>query len=715
MINYTINFGDRDGLLYRIEIDNPDYTDDPIELIPSDNPLVINHEGNNDDDIFKTHIIPSSISIGVVSTGLDFDTLFYINDTSFKTRVYRDNVLYWSGHLISDGIQEVDSGVPFDVTLTAIDGLDLLSGIQYQIGDEFSLIETDEVVTTEEKPLYILRYILFWDKLLDNPLPIRWNSSLKNDAYPDSDMLSGLTELGSLFYLDKKSLTSEYMAGGIVKSAQSWLYQKAGYWYINRYFDVTSGTFNGKQITTNTDTLEVSTPYNGNELTQLLPTDTINESWFWFGKKPLGGVSVEYDNLTFDNNNVVPDGNFLYDNSWYMRENQATYTYEDSITNRNDSMSIEVDNDSDSADYLSFGDIPIDTDILYKECKIGLKWLPISGYDLTPEGNINFGRFPIHVSIKLTINNAVYYLNEFGYWSDNAILPGQNVLSSWFGGDLSLTFDDFNDFKAGDILNVSFFRNSLLESYSIVFPNDMSYSSGVVYLTTKIPDSDVSPLQDYILIIENTSGIDYEASMSKTDDYYRNLQLDAGDNFKPNDVIDFQFVSKASSGDIKMPSGKAMLSFEIYSKPGSVMRIAEVFFQVPKNNDIYDVYIEDTKNTRESYSMNISSGWSGNQITSYGDDYHSTNESELWNDGKTLTELYGRAIMDVRNRPCRVFTGTVDRVMEWGLFSLMGHVYAPLSMRVNIKDKTSDIVGVEFAPNSPSGGYVVENKSSGDS
>src|SRR5690606_7172654 len=225
-LNYIVNFGDRMGTLYRIEIDNPNYTGDPIELIPSETPLIISWEGNTDDDIFKTHVIPSSIAIGVVSTGLDFDTLFYINDTSFKTRVYRAGVLYWSGYLISDGIQEVDSGVPFDVTLTAIDGLQFLDNTPLMWNNYPSgRININGELNAQRAPINAFRVALYEPSNLGLPLPIRWNSSLKNDSRSTSDMIAGTTVINPNGELSRKNLTAFWWLDNLCKSAQSWLYQ----------------------------------------------------------------------------------------------------------------------------------------------------------------------------------------------------------------------------------------------------------------------------------------------------------------------------------------------------------------------------------------------------------------------------------------------------------------------------------------------------------
>lgn len=717
-LNYIVNFGDRDGTLYRIEIDNPDYSDNPIELIPSETPLILSWEGNNDDDIFKTHVIPSSITIGVVSTGLDFDTLFYINDASFKTRVYRSDELYWSGYLISDGIQESDSGVPFDVNLSAIDGLQLLENTPL-LWNNYSngRINIGGVLNDQRAPINAFRVALYGTSNLDNRLPIRWNTSLKNDTRPTSDMIAGLTVINARGDLSSLNYSNYLWLENLCKSAQSWLYQRNGRWYINRYFDT-----NGYEITTDVTTEQTPLSVVVNDVFDVLPQDTINESWYWFGKKPLGGVSITYDSSTFNNeNNVVPDGDFINRflggfTYWYMKDSNALISPEETITDRNDSLSAEILNLSDEGDYLTFGKVPIDTDILYKTCQIGLKWLPLGGYELTPEGNIDFTKYPIHISVKLTIGVNEYYLNEFGYWSDKNAEPNAQVTQSQYDpiyGWYNVAFDPSKNFFPGDEVVIRVLRSGGRESYRIIFTETMDVQSGTDHISSLIPNS--STPNNWTIqinsVIYSPANIGY---ITKSDNYYRELQLNAGDNFKINDVIDFQFVSRGGSGDIKMPSGKGFLSFDIWSKPNSSMRIAEVFFRVPDNKDIYDISSFSSKNSKDSYSMGISSGWSGNQVSSYGNSYETTDESELWNGGKTLTQLYGEAIMNVRNRPNRVFSGTIDRQMEWSMFSLMGHVYAPLSMRVNIKDKTTELVGVEFAPSSPVGGYVVDHKSSGD-
>src|SRR5690625_2116080 len=88
MLKYIVEFSDFKNQNWRIEIDSPDHTGDPISLIPAENPLVLEKNGNTDDNPFLQHIIPTTANITVISTGLDIEELMYVDDASFECRVY---------------------------------------------------------------------------------------------------------------------------------------------------------------------------------------------------------------------------------------------------------------------------------------------------------------------------------------------------------------------------------------------------------------------------------------------------------------------------------------------------------------------------------------------------------------------------------------------------------------------------------------------------
>lgn len=720
-LKYTIEFVDRLDNEYRIEIDSPDYADEPISLSPGAEPLIVDYNGNNDDDIFKKHIIPSSITMQVVSSDVDIDELMYINDASFKCRVYRLEELYWSGWVVSDGIQEIDSGIPYDLTIKAIDGLELMNNVNLTWNNyNASRIIVDGQEAALRSPMNAYRVSLFGSPNLDNPLPIRWNSSLQNDVHPDTDMLAGLTQINPNGDLSAADKTCYWWLENLSKSAVSWLYQKNGYWYINNYFDAMGDGLGGLQIGSSVSENQVAEVYDEVEVTEILPEDTVNENWFWFGKKPLGKSEIIYNDTKYPDNNIFPNGGF--DNTvtgvtqfWHSDSGNATLMPEIPINGKKDGNSLEVSNLTPNEDYVTFGEIPIDTEVLYKDTTLGFIWSPVSGYETDGNGAIDFSKRPIHISVKMTIEGQDYYLNEFGFWSDKNLEPGAWVTSyDWHssaGGTLNVTFDQSRDFQVGDEVVITAVRDSSIDLYSVVFDAPMSVQDGVAHVANKIPDASNPNDWTVSLFGVDDSAINH-AFTRKEANYYRRIYIEGPTQLRHNDVLTISFISKGSDQVIKMPAGQGVLKFGIWSKPGSVMLLDDAYMTVNNVHDVYTVSIPSSKNSKETYEMGISSGYSGNMVSSYGDRFDLVNESAYWNGGMTLTEIYGRRVMDVRNRPCRVFSGDIDKIVPWGLFTLMGKRYAPLSMRINIKDMISSVVGVEFNPNPV--GYGVDHKSSGD-
>lgn len=722
MLKYTIEYVDRLDGRWRVEIDSPSYSGESIPLIPADNPVIKQYLGNNDDDIFKMHVISSSLTISVVNTGLDIRELMNINDASYKCRLYYNGILDWQGYIVSDNIQQIDSGVPYDVTIRAIDGLDVLDNSELR-WNNLRRINIDGNQSALRCILNAVRVALYDDRNLGNVLPIRWNTSLKNDKYPNSDMMAGLTQINSDGWatVDRDD-SAHWWIDNLSKSALSWVYQRSGVWYVDNYFDSLDGNFDGYEILDDSDT---AMAYNGVSVTPISMSDTVNENWFWFVKKPLGKVNVTYNSFTLNNNsgNVIVNSEFTQTLigdifGWTQSYGGMFIEQEEGITERG-GYSAKVDNrlfGNKEDGYLIATDMPLDTDVLYKECSLGLVWLPLQGYPLNEQGNIDFTKFPMHISVKYEFDNRELYLNEFGYWSDKNA-PANSEITRLAYSETSpiafiIEFNDQKNFFPGDRFVATVKRGGGIERYEVVFYETMDVIGGINYLATQIPNSGsiVSGKTFRILSVDDRSSSN--AYMDKIDDYYKKIEFSTTAPLKQNDVLAWQFQSRGTTGDIKIPKGKGKLSFQIYSKANTVMQIADVYFNVNNAKDVYTISVPSSKNSHEEYSMQISSGYSGNMVTSYGDSTSTVNESEYWDSGKTLTQIYGEHIMSVRERPNRVFSGSIDKVVEWGLFELDGIKYAPLSMSLNTRDLITDVVGVEFIP--VQSVYQVEHKSSSD-
>src|SRR5690606_38079565 len=412
--------------LWRIEIDSPAYTDEPIELIPGEKPLIMEWQGNNEDDPFKAHVINSTIQIQVFNDGLDLDELMLINDASYKCRVYREGVLDWQGFVISDGIRAIDSGVPYVVTLKAIDGLELLDNVAWSGHSGWGDITVNGVVSDRRSPIHSIRTILYRSSNLDNILPIRWSVSLKNLRYPESDAIGGQTALdksGKLSILTEKSCF--WWLKNICQSVGCWIIQQNGYWYIINYADLinNNGTLDFWQVETTSSEVATSVTVDLNKD----GNNFVNENASWWVKKPIGGVKVTYQNTT-DDGNVVPNGGF---DSWslgalvdwgFLPSPSATpfYTQFDSLYEREGS-SVQLTNPNHfeelNTTFTYSGTIPLDSKLLFKHFNFGFTFMPSQyGFPVDSNETIIWNSNPLRISVSFTARNRTWYLNEFGFW-----------------------------------------------------------------------------------------------------------------------------------------------------------------------------------------------------------------------------------------------------------------------------------------------------------
>src|SRR5690606_1287593 len=136
----------------------------------------------------------------------------------------------------------------------------------------------------------------------------------------------------------------------------------------------------------------------------------------------------------------------------------------------------------------------LDCDTLFKNCTIGFTWLPISGYELTPESNIDFSKFPLWFSASLSVGGIDLYLNEFGYWSDKNIQANQQVTNQFYENPNSYIVQFIQDASwfTGDEFVIGFLREGIFEFYRYTFTSTMAYRDGIVAISSIIPNSLVS-------------------------------------------------------------------------------------------------------------------------------------------------------------------------------------------------------------------------------
>lgn len=737
--------------LWRVEIDAPDYTDDPIEIQGTDKPLTIEWNGNSDDDPFKAHIINSTIQMNVYNkheiTGaeLDINEIMLINDSSYKVRVYLNSVLHWQGSLISDGVRENDTGVAYPVTLKAIDGIELLDNTYYSGNPGWGDITVNGQLGSRISILQRIRGILYRNQELDNILPIRWSCSLKNLYYPTDDAIGGRTAIDGRGWLTNPNVdfasnenkkSSFWWLKNLVQSVGCWLVQREGYWYIINYADMinNNGTLNFYEITTSTLEQVASTvTINLNEDCN----DSVNENGFWWVKKPFGSVKVTYQNTTL-NGDVMPNGSFDRTSlgivlDWRFDSQPGTVTLVETAESLSERQgnSVLITNTGEATETATFtyaNTIPVDSWKLFKNFTFGFTFAPYFGFQYDQNGIISWDNKPLQISVSFTYKGATWYLNEFGFWWNSATANIIQTFSyEWKVNAspaveyLQIEWSDSLNFNVGDIVTISYMRSGVVNTHNFVFNEIKTAREAVDIFLAQISNAEWyesgGKYGINILNVSNSPTNNF-VKTSKTQDSIEKISVSVT-GAKIKDIISFAFTGKGGNSEILLPeidnytSGDGELKVKFFVKPGQQYGLDDVYFKVPQNNDIYTLSLSDSKNSKEEYTMDISSSFSGHLLSSYGTEYQDKNENMLWTGNKTLTQIYGESLIKWRNKPCRVFEGSIDNRVNWGLLDVRGVKYVPLIINFDAIDEISNITAIQARQDSGLG-ITVKHTSSGD-
>lgn len=758
-LKYTLHVSSQKLQDWLVEIDVPDYEGDPIELVGDRNPILIEWNSGTTDNPFSSHVIPQSATFRVYSDGLDIQELQLIDDASVKCRVYLNGQLKHQGFIVSDGIQEPDNGVSALVTIRSIDGLELLDAIPFVWGDNYGLITVDGQEGSQRCPMNALRLAIYRFDMLDNVLPIRWATSLKSNQYPTDDMLAGRNKIN----YDGKLTTSGTRSAlwyieNICKTAQCWFYQRDGYWYIENRGDTirNGGIMNGYEITTSTSA-QVATPISIDLNTTDLSLEFINQDAYWMTKKPLGGVNVIYDNAMTPAN-VLPNGSMdnwslgaLRDWGWRSNLGDGFMEQYESLQNR-DGSAVRLYN-YDETLYSVFAiqyQMPVDTKFLFKRFLFGFTFMPLNGFRFDKTDlSINWDNKPFRISVSIKYKNNFWYLNEYGYWqvlpeypllAGSAEVINNNTFRFNFSGIPSLgqyvlmeynVTDGINSFDYGGIYSVPESTVGDLQAFISWLGGQLTTDLGVAFNVTggvgflQIEDTYGTgwTLTNTFAVNNNTNGLDDRGSLSIS-----------VDTLKIQDVATISFQGKGGNSEILIPQIEELqeqtddvlnpfqvngiMDVRFYVKPGQSYVLDDVYMSLPENNDLYELRVPGSKSPIDEYEVGISSSFTGFMWSNYMDDFGKSNRSMFWGYGeggefdKTLTQLYGEFILDWRNKPRRIFDGSIDRVVQCGDFlTIKGIKYIVLNVTVE-GDGISKVLAFE-ATLSPSS-YSVTHKGSED-
>lgn len=524
-VKYRSDYKDQHNQRCRIEISLESYTGIPILLRTEEsNACVISYDCPDDP---YTPIVNSNATFNFYQTDqspLDILELQKSQYKDFVASFYIEDALKWIGFIDPSGIQRIFQSPPYVVSITAVDGLMLLEGVDY----------THDNLTGGRIILNYLRQILFDEANLGIPLPIRWVNTLVNEEYPlEDDVFSGSVEWsprGEGFTDYNGNVKScLHILEEIIRSMQCRIYQAEGRWMIERINDMVTGEYIYRETPGVLTGLDITT----SGIQYGIKTVGSNSGGFDYSFIEEDAVQTVLPGLkrvitTYDQDqrdNILPNGSMdlvstffnapLY---WQMTGAVGTSTFESVPSIYDDRGSaVKITSDNNSGKYFELvGVLPIDSDVLYETMTIGFKFLPVSGFPVDGDGFIIWAsgeRFLYHVTFQDN-DGVTWYLNEFGFWTDAFTLITIHVDNLKLGDVAQVDFNKFQNIPLIIPANVPIEREtppSIKISFSfpatcVVILDDVYVkveSNSDVYRAS-VPDSKNSGVEEYTLKISSS-------------------------------------------------------------------------------------------------------------------------------------------------------------------------------------------------------------------
>jgi hypothetical protein len=521
-VKYTIPFkGDRDTD-WRVDIAITTFATDTITLRGVGRDCVdLAYDAETTDDPFSV-LIPSTLTVQLYNQDdIDVRELQQLYTKDCTISLYRDGLLYWTGYLVSDGIQRPLITNPTKVTLQAKCGLSMLEKMPYVHADLPGL-----TFDISRCPMNYIRQILFAN--LGLTMPIKWTNNLVNSAYLLQDVFAGSVQWatdneGFYSYQSGQSgdeqgpvKTCGYILSGILASMQCRIFQAGGKWVIRRIPDTVSGAVLTKEITGDFGIL-LPTVYTENLINQIARDyyPFVKEDQIMTNKPGLKSVKVEYNQNVREN--ILPNGKQDMTDGisplfWGDYADILDIHSADSLDGR-DGFATHVINFSADTHYytlvanggsLGNNGLPIDTKTMIKRLSFGFTFSPHGGYPFDPSTQvINWSTNPFQIQVIFNLNGTKYYLNEFGFWV---------TVSTW----ISITVDGL---RIDDVARIDFDRFQ-----GILMPTDgtpvKDFQSDIV-VTFRMLSTQNIILDNIYITIDGGNDV-YESSLTES----RNTETD---------------------------------------------------------------------------------------------------------------------------------------------------------------------------------------------
>lgn len=720
MIKYTIPYKSYDETQWRVDIDIPGYTGDPIFVNgKADEAGIMSFDGTTD-ELWESPVINTNMLTTMVSTGqVDVREIQRAKDRQLRYMLYRNDELKFSGYLIVDNMQRIFNAPPFDVQISATCGLNLLSGIPYVgFGGELGT----------RIPLNYLRRILMSNVLLGIDIPIRWSMRLRNNnplinGDPMTSLTWALTGEGFADY-GTQAKYCDYIVEGICKALQCRIFQADGAWWILDIMEHMNDVVNYSECANSYGDPVITTHTRNIKKTIGIDYGFAREDSLFLIKPALSGAQVKYEQD--QNENIIYNGSLdvlalgFFPLHWAKDSNVGFQKY-DPITGRpGNAIELYLDSGTKGA-FRMAQSLPIEANILYNTLSWGFSILPLGGFVTNEIGQIDWDQSSLKVSVRYTIlkdgNPVDYFLNEFGYWwnQENATTL-QKFNYGFIVPPLTyfcVLFYDNVLFLPGDLAKFSFLRNGSIEYYEYTFTQNTSPDEAVTIFLNLIPNTQQLIGQTgyrAFIIYDVTDVPENYARLTKTQDAIENIRITVA-NLKLNDIANVEFNGRM---EVKIPDpgilnastnsavGKLMMEFKIEGAQHYVLD--EIWMSVNTNSDVYKATLNDSAKVEE-YSLKISSAFSGFYYSNFMRTWGKSNEDYLFKDTDgyvgSLTAQYARSIMKSRNMPLDIFNGTINtRGYDWSYLDNYDIVetdgrFIPLTPTYNTERNEVNLIAIE--------------------
>lgn len=706
---------------------------DPIQLrAVASSAFTLSWEAS--DDPYEDPIVNSKADISVYQDEAGSINILEIQeagDRDFIVDFYIENILKWKGFLVPDGVKQIFQSAPFELSLTATDGLKLMDSVNYSHDN----LQGGRCI------INYFRRILFAPANLGLELPLRWVADLRNEAFPlELDALSGSVRWaprGEGFVDDNGNYKScLYILTEMARSLQCRLFQSEGIWNLERINDVVSGTFIYRQISGLSGfNISVSQP---TSFLKKIASKTknpdyafINEDAYNIIQPALKKVKTTYEQD--QRSNVLPNGNM---DIVVSTANAPLYWGGTDLTIESIPSLSEAKGNAVSVTNFSNGDnfrvtrLPQSAQVSQNPLRYRLLFfftgivktgdrIYMSDVDVDTGQTINQYEYTVPPQFN---NNTAGALNDFA--QSPAFFTSPNVTfanNEWtfaftanvrrVAGTSSVLSGNNKEFTHEGYLPID--TDILYETINLGFK--FSIING--YITTGDTQIiDWSKTQNNIRIEYDRGNGDiwYLNEFGFWVNVYTEILITVN-QYKAADIAQIDFNSHQN---IKMPlpnvtpidrTNPPSIKFVFLLPPGRKILLDDVYFTVEDNSDVIEAVNSGTTNTKaQEYTLKISSAHSGFYVSNYMTNYTQSGVEKFFSDSKfggTLTAINSNAILRNRYRPSMLFQSSVySKAFYFGeiynIDTLENKNFLPLKTSWNTETNIIDLSCLEIRDDS---------------